>query len=100
MENLIKDFKQFVNEGSFDGTSPASKYIIPKTIERDRTDMSDLRNHPPKKIKYRGFTIEKDWLDFYTVNGFTSNNISTIHDYIDQKIEENPDLENDSDETI
>ena len=70
-----------------------TRYIIPKTIERDYNDMTDMRNHPTKKIKYKGFTIEKDWLGFYSVGGYMSNDLERVESFIDKKIEENPDLE-------
>lgn len=70
-----------------------SRYIIPKTIERDYDDMDDMRNHPPKKLKYRGVTFEEDWLGFYSLNGYITNQIGNMYDYIDKKIEENPEVE-------
>jgi hypothetical protein len=74
-----------------------SRYIIPKTIERDYDDMDDMRNHPPKKLKYRGVTFEKDWLGLYSFDGYMTNKLGNMYDFIDKKIEENPDLV-DSDE--
>lgn len=67
--------------------------LIPKTIERDYNDMTDMRNHPTKKIKYKGFTIEKDWLGFYSVGGYMSNDLERVEAFIDKKIEENPEFE-------
>ena len=75
-----------------------SNYIIPKTIERDYDDMTDMRNRPKKKIEYKGFTIEKDWLGMYSVDGYTTNKLWKIEEFIDNKINENPELENYGDE--
>ena len=72
--------------------------LIPKTIERDYDDMTDMRNHPTKKIKYRGFTIEKDWLGLYSVSGYMSNKLERVESFIDKKIDENPELEDSGEE--
>lgn len=67
-----------------------SKYMIPKTIERDHDDEDDMRNKPTKKIDYKGFTIEKDWLGMYSVDGYTTNKLWKAEEYIDKQINENP----------
>ena len=51
-----------------------------------------------KKIEYKGFTIEKDWLGMYSVDGYTTNKLWKIEEFIDNKINENPELENYGDE--
>jgi hypothetical protein len=72
-----------------------TKYIIPKTIERDDNDMDDMRNLPKKKSNYRGFTIEKDWLGTFSteVNGeyFKSNKDWKVKEFIDDKLNGRPD---------
>ena len=75
-----------------------SRYIIPKTIERDYNDMTDMRNHPPKEIKYRGYTIEEDWLGFYSVGGYRTNDLERAENFIDKIIEENSEFEDSSNE--
>jgi hypothetical protein len=75
-----------------------SKYIIPKTIERDYDDMDDMRNHPPKKLNYRGVTFEKDWLGFFSVGGYITNDIEKMYNFIDKKIEEKSELEDSGEE--
>jgi hypothetical protein len=69
-----------------------SRYIIPKTIERNYNDMTDMRNHPPKTFKYRGHTIEEDWLGFFSVRGYITNDIEKMYNFIDKKIEEKSEL--------
>jgi hypothetical protein len=59
--------------------------------------MTDMRNHPTKKIKYRGYTIEEDWLGFYSVGGYMSNDLEHVETFIDNKIGEKSEFE-DSDE--
>jgi hypothetical protein len=75
-----------------------SRYIIPKTIERDYNDMDDMRNHPTKKIKYRGYTIEEDWLGFYSVGAYITSELDRAEAFIDKKIEENSELEDSGEE--
>jgi hypothetical protein len=75
-----------------------SRYMIPKTIERDYNDMTDMRNHPPKTFKYRGYTIEEDWLGFFSVGGYITNDIEKMYKFIDKKIKENPEPEESGEE--
>ena len=90
--NIFITMKQTLLE-DIERMNQISKYMIPKTIERDYDDMDDMRNRPKKKIEYKGFTIEKDWLGFYSVGGYMSNDLERVENFIDKKIEENSELE-------
>jgi hypothetical protein len=57
-----------------------------------------MRNHPTKKIKYRGYTIEEDWLGFYSVGTYITSELDHAEAFIDKKIKENPDSEESSEE--
>ena len=66
-----------------------TKYLIPKTIERDE---DDIRNKSVSEKSYRGQTIKKDWLGTYStnVNGnhFMSNKEWKVKDFIDKELGE------------
>lgn len=78
-----------------------TKYIIPKTIERDE---DDVRNKPLKEIPYRGYIIQKNWLGMYSTNvggdTYMGNKEWKAKEFIDEKINENPQLKIDNDQEI